>query len=217
VAEARTVLILGAGGHGQVVADLLLAAGGPLHPLGFLDDDPALMGAQHLGLTVLGPIRAAATIAHAALIPGIGDNEVRRRIYQALVGQGEQFVTVCHPRAVVAANVALGAGTVICAGAVVNTGSRVGINCILNPGCTVDHHNQIGDHAHIAPGAHLGGGVTVGPGTLVGIGALVLPGRRIGAGCIVGAGAVVTHDLADGVVVTGIPARSTPARSRTHS
>jgi sugar O-acyltransferase (sialic acid O-acetyltransferase NeuD family) len=205
--EPLTVLIVGAGGHGQVVADLLLAGDDRRRVLGFLDDDPALAGERRLGLPILGPIRRVGEIAHNAVIVGIGDNGVRTRIYTVMAQRGEQMITACHPAAVVAAGAVLGAGTVVCAGVVVNTGSRVGANVILNTGCTVDHHSRIGDHVHIAPGVHLGGEVVIGQGTLVGIGAVVLPGRRIGAGCIVGAGAVVTHDLDDGAVVAGVPAR----------
>jgi UDP-2-acetamido-3-amino-2,3-dideoxy-glucuronate N-acetyltransferase len=42
----------------------------------------------------------------------------------------------------------------------------------------------------------------------IGSGAVVLSGVRIGAGALVGAGAVVTHDVAPGEVVAGVPARS---------
>jgi UDP-2-acetamido-3-amino-2,3-dideoxy-glucuronate N-acetyltransferase len=44
-------------------------------------------------------------------------------------------------------------------------------------------------------------------GTALGSGAVILGGVRIAAGALVGAGAVVTHDVAPGAMVAGVPAR----------
>ncbi len=205
------VLIIGAGGHAQVVADILLCMhqeDGDTVPVGYLDDDPALAGQQLLGLPVLGKLEQRGAIPHDRAIVAIGHNETRRQLFETLRQEGEEFILARHPRATVAASAQVGLGTVICAGVVINAGSVVGTNCILNTGCTVDHHNYIGDHAHIAPGVHLGGDVLIGEGTLVGIGATVLPQRRVGNWCIVSAGAVVHRDLDNGVVAAGMPARA---------
>jgi acetyltransferase EpsM len=51
------VLILGAGGHAQVVADILLRAhqaGASAYPIGFLDDNSTLIGTTIMGRPVLG-------------------------------------------------------------------------------------------------------------------------------------------------------------------
>jgi acetyltransferase-like isoleucine patch superfamily enzyme len=53
------------------------------------------------------------------------------------------------------------------------------------------------------------GGVTIGRRAKIGAGAIVLPGVTIGPGTLVAAGALVTHDLPDGVVAAGSPARVT--------
>lgn len=205
------VLIIGAGGHGQVVADIFLSRqksdAVQVEPLGFLDDDPSLHRQTFLGVPVLGPIAQLSGIEHEALIVAIGNNRARQKVFQQLQAQGEQFVRAIHPTATIGAEVAIGTGTMICAGVVVNPASCLGRGVILNTGCTVDHHNHIGDHAHIGPGAHLGGDVEIGVGTLVGIGATVMPQRRIGAWSVVGAGAVVTRDIPPGVTAVGVPAR----------
>jgi UDP-2-acetamido-3-amino-2,3-dideoxy-glucuronate N-acetyltransferase len=44
-------------------------------------------------------------------------------------------------------------------------------------------------------------------GASIGTGAVILGGLVIGEGALVGAGAVVTHDVPDGAVVVGVPAR----------
>ena len=217
MADSVRILIAGAGGHGQVVADILLAGpqqGGRRQPIGFLDDDPRLTGAARLGLSVLGTIADAHQVLHDAMLIGVGDNDIRRRIYLRLAEAGERFEVAVHPSATLGRDTELGAATVVCANVTVNPGARIGANVILNTGCIVEHHCTVAAHAHIAPGACMGGEVSVGEGTLVGIGSVILPGVRIGRGCIVGGGSVVTADIADNRVVAGVPARiirKTPA------
>ncbi len=204
------ILILGAGGHGQVLADMLMRmrdAGVQVAPLGYLDDAAAMQSQTLLGLPVLGRLADLAQIAHTAIMIAIGDNGTRRDLFDRLRRQGERLIVARHPQTVIAPDVQIGPGTVICAGVIVNPGAVIGANVILNTGCTVDHHNTIGDHAHIAPGVHLGGDVQIGTGALVGIGATVMPQRQVGAWSIVGAGALVYADLPSHAVAVGVPAR----------
>lgn len=214
------VLIVGAGGHAQVVADVLLRMredGGSVQPVGYLDDARELQGRTFLDLPVLGGLAHLAGVPHDAVVVAIGDNATRKRLFEALRARDEHFATARHPAAVVAPDAQIGAGAMICAGVIVNPASVIGANVILNTGCTVDHHNRIGDHAHIAPGVHLGGEVTIGEGALVGIGATVMPRCRVGVWSVVGAGACVTESVPDGVTVVGVPAqpiRRSRGRSR---
>ncbi len=206
----QDIVILGAGGHARVVADILMRArdaGHQIKPIGYLDDDPSYHGQSPFGLPVLGTVSDLAYSNHDGLVIAIGDNRTRRSLFCQLHRQGEHIVSATHPSAVIAPDVTIGTGAVICAGVVVNPGSMIGADVILNTGCIVEHHNHIGDHAHIAPGVHLGGEVQIGDGALIGIGATVLPQRRVGAWSVVGGGAVVVDDVPEGVVVLGVPAR----------
>jgi len=204
------VVVLGAGGHAQVVADVLLRShetGGECKPIGFLDDDPRLLGSRYLGLEVLGPIVDLHRFAHDAVVVAIGQNRIRARIFDAMMAQGERFVNAIHPSALLAPDVTLGRGAMICARVVVNPTSFIGDSVILNTGCTVDHHNEIGAHAHIAPGAHTGGNVRVGEGAFLGIGAVVIPGRTVGEWAVVGGGAAVVRDIPPHTTAVGVPAK----------
>jgi len=206
----QRVLIIGAGGHAQVVADVLKCVhdtGKNVIPIGYLDDNPNLVGRTFLGLPVLGTLVEIANISHDALIIAIGDNSTRRRLFEIFRERGEKFVIAIHPTAVIGAEVSIGIGTMICAGVVVNPASTIGEDVILNTGCTVDHHTRIGNHVHVAPGVHLGGEVEIGDGVLVGIGATVLPRCRIGDWATIGAGACVTKSVPAGLTVVGVPAR----------
>jgi sugar O-acyltransferase (sialic acid O-acetyltransferase NeuD family) len=204
------ILILGAGGHGQVVADIFRArrsSGLASAPIAFLDDNRASHGTAPGGWEVLGSTALLASLPHDGVVVAIGDNHTRALVYADITAAGETLAVAEHPRSIVAEDVELGAGSMVCAGAVINTGSVIGANAIVNTGATVDHHAEIGDHVHIAPGAHLGGEVRVEQGALIGIGAVVLPRVTIGAWSVVGAGAVVTADVPAGATVVGVPAR----------
>lgn len=204
------IIILGAGGHGQVVADILLSAawaGATDAPTGFLDDDEHLIGTTILGLRVHGPISRLPDVEHAGVIVAIGDNATRRRLSLTLQERGERLVNAVHPAATIASDVRLSQGVMVCPGVVVNTGSVIGNGVILNTGCTVDHYNRIGDYAHIAPGVNLGGNVNIGQGAFIGIGSAIIPGCSIGEWASVLAGSVVIKDIPPHAVAGGVPAR----------
>jgi len=115
----QRVLILGAGGHAQVVADILRRAheaGAKFQPIGFLDDDSALAGKVIMGLPVLGAIAQLDEFDHDAIIVAIGDSRVRARIFESVRARGEHIVNAIHPAAVLAPDVPLGKGVMICAG-----------------------------------------------------------------------------------------------------
>jgi sugar O-acyltransferase (sialic acid O-acetyltransferase NeuD family) len=210
------VVVLGGGGHAQVVADILRSqelAGEQISFAGYLDDRADQLR-RGLGADMLGTISDCASSDHDAVIVAIGSNALRLRLFTQAADRGERFAIARHPAAIVASNVRLGIGTMVCAGVVVNTMAVVGANTIINTSASVDHHCEIGSHVHIAPGVRLGGDVKVGEGALIGIGAVVLPGRTIGAWATVGAGAVVVDDVAPHATVVGVPARPVMANSR---
>lgn len=204
------VLIIGAGGHAQVVADILqcqATQGQPITPIGYVDDNEMLTGKHYIDLPVLGSLTDIARLQFDKLIVAIGSNSTRRTLFARYAQTGYQFYTAIHPTATIARDVEIGIGSMICAGVIVNTGSVIGDNVILNTGVTIDHHNKISSHTHIAPGVHLGGDVWVGERSLVGIGATILPQRKIGENVIIGGGAVVIEDVPAEKTVVGIPAK----------
>jgi len=209
------VVIVGAGGHGQVVGEILLRmqeADPEVVPIGYVDDDSLLVGRSMLGLPVLGGVGNLARVPHDAFVVAIGDNRTRQRVYERLCAQAERPFTARHPSATVAADAEIGPGCTICAGVVVCTGSVVGANVLLNTSCTVDHHCRVGDHVHVTPGAHLGGEVRVGEGAFLGMGSVVIPCCTVGAWAVVGAGACVIRPVAAGQTVVGVPAK--PLRTK---
>jgi acetyltransferase EpsM len=214
------VVIWGAGGHAQVVADILESVG-HYSLTGFLDDvSPERAGSKFAGRTILGGEEQLPNLAKSgvALLPGVGDCGVRLRIMEAAEQHGCLLATALHRTVTIATDVRIGDGTVAAAGVIVNPAATIGRCVILNTACSVDHHGEIADGVHIGPGARLGGGVRVGRGAWVGIGAVVRENITIGAEAIVGAGAVVIRDVPPDVIVVGNPARFLKNNPRaTHS
>lgn len=202
------VLIVGAGGHGRVMLDVLRRQG-EAAVVGFCDDAPALQGAQVDGVPVVGPLDAAHVAAARAdaVVVAIGHNATRARRLDDALALGLTPWRAVHPSAVIADSAVLGEGVQVVAGVIVNPHAAIGDNVILNTACTVDHDCRVQAHAFIAPGANLGGTVHIGSGAFIGIGAVILPGLTVGEGATVGAGAVVVRDVAPGVTVVGVPAR----------
>lgn len=206
------ILVLGAGGHARVVADIIRLLGS-FRVVGFLDEiHPHRYGAAYEGATILGGADLLAELGtrvqHAVV--AIGDNEARMRLAAAAIRHGFELPVLVHPTAIIASSVAVGAGSVVGAGVVINPATTIGANAIINTGATVDHDCVIEDGVHIGPGVHIGGHVQVGRAALFGVGSAVKPWTSIGAGATVGVGAAVVADVPAGCTVAGVPARVLP-------
>ncbi len=197
-----TLLILGAGGHGRVVADAAQRTGA--WSVIIATDR---VGARCVGELLDGvPLHPIEVLSQASMIHvAVGDNAARRR--ECVAVGVERLMTIIHPQASVSRHSFISAGSLVAAFAVVAPSARLGYGLIVNHGAVVDHDVRVGDYSHIAPGARLGGGTSVGADVLVGAGASVLPGLKICDGVIVGAGAVVTHDISEAGTWVGVPAR----------
>lgn len=195
-----SIVLIGAGEHGKVVAEILEALQAPI--LGFYDDDPAKQ--QVWDYPVRHQIDAFGPLANIQWVISLGNNVIRKKIDAAFQ---LNYVTAVHPRATLSPRSIVGVGTVAMAGVCVNTGTVIGRHCILNTSCTIDHDCILEDFVHISPGVALAGKVQVGEGTHIGIGASVIPGIRIGKGCTIGAGAAVIRDVPDGTKLVGVPGR----------
>jgi sugar O-acyltransferase (sialic acid O-acetyltransferase NeuD family) len=202
---SRRLAILGAGGHGHVVADCAERLG--WSRIVFFDDSPDAKTPAPWTLAGTGADLLASIAEFDALIVGIGINRIRLERQQALAAAGGRVATLIHPAATVSRHAVIGEGSVVFAGAVVNPGAVVGQACILNTGCGIDHDDRLADGVHVSPGAHLGGGVSVGEASWIGLGASVREGISIGSDVRVGAGAVIVRDVTHGLTVVGNPAR----------
>ena len=196
----RKLAIIGASGHGKVVADIARRNG--YKEIVFLDDNESIHECG--GYPVIGKSSEAGTI-DADVIIGIGNAGIRKQIQESI--SDEKMVTLIHPDAVVAEDVVIGKGTVVMAGAVINPGVRIGKGCIINTCSSVDHDCIVDDFVHVAVGSHLCGTVNVGAGTWIGAGVTVNNNVFICPDCMIGAGAVIVNDIWECGTYVGVPAR----------
>lgn len=205
-------VIVGAGGHGRVVLDILQRSSA--HQVaGFVDSDPSLTGERVDGKPVLGVLddlpRLREDHGVDAAVVAIGDNGIRREFADRISDMGFVLINAVHPSANLAQSVSLGSNIVIAAGALVCAHCHIGDSVILNTGCIVDHESTVGHGSHVCPGARIAGRVSIQAGAFIGIGATVIQSVRIGHHAKVGAGAVVIDDVPAMTTVVGVPARKT--------
>jgi len=202
----KRLAVLGASGHGKVVADAAEASG--WQRVEFFDDAWPTLQAN-------GPWKVwggtETLLEHLneydGVVLGIGNNAIRADKQKRLLSAGASVVSIVHPAAAVSTHACIQPGTVVLANAVVNACADVGRGCIINTGSVVEHDCVLGDYSHISPNAVLAGGVTVGYQAWVGACASVRQLLQVGGAAVVGMGAVVTKDVSAGSVVIGNPAR----------
>lgn len=200
---SKEIVIIGASGHGKVIADIVASNGNVVK--GFLDDDNEIQGKTIIGFPVLGKIDDYKKFTDCEFVIAIGNSHIREKIVKSL---DVKWHTAVHPKAVVSNfDITIGEGTVIMANAVVNPSTKIGKHCIINTGAVVEHDNVLGDYVHISPNATLAGTVMVGKSTHICVGACVKNNINICADCIIGAGATVVRDITESGTYVGVPVR----------
>jgi len=204
----RKVIIIGAGGYGKTVADIVWNCSDEV--VGFLDDNPELTEFFHR--PVLGKTTEYTKFINCEFIVAIGKAETRERIVNRM--DGVQWYTAIHPKAILSPfDVSIGEGSVILPGAVIDPGVMIGKHSLVNCNAVVAHDCIVGDYCHISVGTNIAGMVKIGNKTWVGIGASVSNNLRICSDCMIGAGAVVVKDLVESGTYVGVPVRRLPEKN----
>lgn len=191
----KKLVIIGASGHGKVIADIAIKTG--YEEIVFLDDDENLI--ECAGFPVVGKSSQAFDIVGDKIV-AIGNAKIRERIQSTI-----KVVALIHPDAVISRRVEIGDGSVVMAGAVINSDAVIGKGCIINTGASVDHDCVIGDFAHVSVGAHVAGTCHIGERTWIGAGATVSNNVNICSDCMIGAGAVVIKEIDTPGTYVGVP------------
>ncbi len=209
--KEKKLIIIGAGGHGKVIADIAIKMN-RWESIAFLDDD---LNKSPMGLKVIGKATDAGQYKeHAEFFVAVGNNATRKTIQEQLEKENIMMAKLIHPQAVIGMDVKIGDGTAIMAGVVINSSTQVGKGCIINTACSVDHDNDIENYVHLSPGVRLGGSVKVGKKSWLGIGSVVINNINICNDCIIGAGAVVIKNITEPGTYVGNPAINKKLKSK---
>lgn len=199
----KKLIIIGAGGHGKVVADLAKLNG--YSDIQFLDDNEAIKSCG--SYSVVGTCKDIDEYSDYDFIVAIGDSHIRKTFQEQLEEKHYFVTTLVHPASVIAEDVRIATGSVVMAGSVINPGTIIGKGCIVNTSASVDHDCLISDYVHISVGAHLAGDVKIDSHTWVGIGAVISNDVSVCHNCMIGSGSVIIKDIIEAGTYVGVPGK----------
>lgn len=202
--KLNPLIILGAGGHASVLADILQQQNRDI--VAIVTPDTKQANAVFEGIRIINKDEDVLKFEPStiSLVNGVGsmpDSTSREEIYQRFINKGYYFETVVSDNAIVSPYATLADGVQVMSGVVIQAGTIIRENCIINTSAVIDHDCKIGRHNHIAPSATLSGGVITGDCVHIGTGSNVIQLVRIGSEVVIGAGATVTRNIESGKTV----------------
>jgi sugar O-acyltransferase (sialic acid O-acetyltransferase NeuD family) len=200
----KTIAVVGAGGHGKVVAELAELCG---YDVAFFDDNyPNMKFNEHWKIVgTLNDLLSKKNECRNVVI-AVGNNNFRTKLFKQLSIKEFELPVLVHPSAVVSKYANVNSGTVVFANVVINAFAQIGHNCIVNTGTVVEHDCILGDGVHLSPNVALAGGTIVGDTSWLGIGTVTKQLIKIGANSIIGANSTVTRNIPSNVTAFGSPA-----------
>lgn len=197
----KKVVIIGAGGHGKVIADIVRKNGDTVEC--FLDD-AYTVDTEFYGSNLIGKTEKYKAFTDCYFFIAIGNNGIREKITNSL---NCKWYTAVHPSAQISDSVKIGEGTCVMANAVINADTVVGKHTIVNTGAVIEHDCKIGDFCHISPSATVCGVTVLGKSVWVGAGATIRNVLTICDNVTIGVGAAVVGNIDESGAYVGVPAR----------
>jgi hypothetical protein len=208
------IVIVGAGGMGRCVADVVDAVNASAGEqvwsvVGVLDDgEPETARWADRDLRLLGGVDLLDDLPRdVGVVLGVASTAVRRRIDERVRVGGRRSPVLVHPNVHRGFGVRLGPGTVVCSHVSIESDVRSGRHVHLNQNSTIGHDTVVEDYVTVSPLTAVSGATRLGEGAFLGTGSSVNQGLTVGSGAVVGAGAAVVHDVPPGRTVVGVPAR----------
>ena len=201
------MILIGYSGHAFVVYGILQATGKKI--IGYCDVGEKKYNPFNLHYFGVENNEAALdAIKQNGYFIAVGDNGLRKKIYENLQQKKLLPGNAIHPASIIDVSAIIAAnGIMIAANVTINPLATIGTGAICNTGCIIEHECVVGEFVHIGPGAVLCGNVKIGDGSFVGANSVIKQGITVGKNAMIGAGAVVVKDVPDNVTVVGVPAK----------
>lgn len=194
------LLIIGAGGHGNVCYDIAKGMQ-KYNEILFLDDK---VKTEKVIDIVSNYIKY---INEYDFFVAIGNNKIRKKFIIEIENNGGTIATLIHNSAIIGSNVKIDIGSVIMPGVIINCNTIIGKGAIINTSASIDHDSSIGDFTHVSVGSHLAGSISVGQLCFICAGTVIINNISICDDVIIGAGGVVVNDIVKNGLYIGCPAK----------
>lgn len=221
----KSLLIVGAGGLGREVLDIVRASHhAQYRDVGFIDDAVAPETHVH-GSRVIGNRGVLSSIRPETvdICVAVGDPASRQALILEIERYGHTYATIIDPSALIRSCATLQTGVIVGPRAIISCNATIGPHAVINIAAVVGHDVSIGAYTLIGAGALLSGAASIGDGVLIGAGASILLGTKVGNWSKVAMGAAVFTNVPDSTTVLGNPGRVLPIagggrdRSRHHA
>jgi sugar O-acyltransferase (sialic acid O-acetyltransferase NeuD family) len=204
------LIVVGAGGLGREVFQYALDQfrGDPKTEVaGFLDDDPAALAGDPFEGRILGDTANFAVQPQHRFVIAVGDPALRQALVEQIAARGGRFARLIHPLAYVAPSASVGEGCILAPFSFLGVGAKLEAHVVINTHASIGHDVTLSPYCVLSPLCVVGGRSRLGKGVFMGSRALIVPQRTIGRGSKIAAGAVVLHDVPEGSLAVGNPAK----------
>jgi sugar O-acyltransferase (sialic acid O-acetyltransferase NeuD family) len=203
----KKLLLVGAGSGSREVLlmiDRINAREPEWEVVGFLDEDPEVIGTEVDGYPVIGPDHEHLGDDVYA-VSGLMAPKVRQRLLEDVERRGYKLPTIIAPDVVLPRDFAAGPGTIIMPSVTVSFDVQLGKGVLVLWGCALGHHLRAGEWATVLSFATIAGGCKVGARTVIGARATFNVNVTVGSDALIGVGTTVLRDVKDGKRLVALP------------
>ncbi len=212
MADLKDIVVIGAGGLGKEVTQLLKDINQDKktwNMLGYIDETPEKQGAVINDTSVLGKFDWFENKNRENLwaVCALGNPRDKYNLIKKLSAENINYATLIHPNAKINKYSEIGFDCIICCNTFISVNTKIGNHICINPGCGIGHDTVIEDYSSLYWNVSLSGNVTIHEGCEIGSKATVIQKKTVGKWSVLGAGAVVVKDIPAFCTAVGVPAK----------